>query len=55
MSRHPDDPTIVLTITIRDGGRVELWTRKGMPAIDLADMLEDMAKQFRTGTVSRVE
>lgn len=55
MSARPDDPDIILTLSLREGGRTELWTRDGMPGSQLAELLESMAQQFRTGQVTRVQ
>lgn len=46
------DPWVKLTL--KHDGQVEIWTDNGMPASELADLLESMARQFRSGDVTRI-
>lgn len=46
---------VVMVLTLRDGGRVEIWRREGCTGAELAMMLRQVADSFEIGDVRRVE
>lgn len=52
---HPNRPAdAVLCLTVRAGGRLEVWQAQGRSAADFAAELRRIAEQFERGDVQRV-
>ena len=47
-------PDVVLMLAVRDGARVEVWTRQGCPGSELAAVLRQIADGFEHGWAVRV-